>query len=404
MEFVCELFYITNRLRINLSLMIIIQFNHLALLVLIRGSLSSLGRMIFLTCQILKEMFLSPSIRIDLLYEKTIKDKRMLETSIDANGSENPKSSNGNYEFEELDNKVNSYKKDVLQKIKFSIIYKPAIISFIALLISFFIDVSKVPLFGNISNNIAKSLFPTWQPATDAVVPYSFWWLPIVVYAFYIFMAYLAYNKLLVEVNRTPASETIDRIISSYSNIIDSISTAFPLIGAALLLLSIKLGEEVFVGLSVPFEIKSLIILALGKLFDPVLDQLGVEFQRVVLHIKDTREKYFSQIQTANAKKLFERNNNFESRLKFIPEISDRDIEAYKNSLEQTSKLSSIILTNFTAVDGIIDKLNNAQSLSEKKIEQLKTLTDSVTKASEALSDEKTLAGLRSLESIVIKK
>jgi len=55
-------------------------------------------------------------------------------------------------------------------------------------------------------------------------------------------------------------------------------------------------------------------------------------------------------------------------------------------------------------VDGIIDKLNNAQSLSEKKIEQLKTLTDSVTKASVALSDEKTLAGLRSLESIVIKK
>ena len=90
--------------------------------------------------------------------------------------------------------------------------------------------------------------------------------------------------------------------------------------------------------------------------------------------------------------------------MKFIPEISDRDIEAYKNSLEQTSKLSSIILTNFTAVDGIIDKLNNAQSLSEKKIEQIKTLTDSITKASVALSDEKTLAGLRSLESIVIKK
>lgn len=310
----------------------------------------------------------------------------------------------GNFEFEEMDKKVNDYKRQALQKIKFSIIIKPAIISFVALFLSFFIDVSVVPVLGNISANIAKSLFPTWQPATDTVVPYTFWWLPIVVYAFFAFMAYLTYNKLLIEVNRTPASETIDRIISSYTSVIDSIATALPLLGAAILLLSIKLGEEVFVGLSVPFEIKALIVLALGKLFEPVLDQLGLEFQRVVSHVQDMREKYFSQVQIENAKNLLEHRNSEDNKIKSFPEILPKDLELYKNTLEQASQLSTVMLKNFNAVYVIIDKLNNSQTISTEKIEQFKSLADSMTKASSALSDEKTLAGLKSLESIVVKR
>ena len=62
----------------------------------------------------------------------------------------------------------------------------------------------------------------------------------------------------------------------------------------SILLISIKLGEEVFLGLSVPFEVKALIVLAIGKLFEPVLDQLGMEFQAVVNHVSDIRDKYFS--------------------------------------------------------------------------------------------------------------
>ncbi len=107
-----------------------------------------------------------------------------------------------------------------------------------------------------------------------------------------------------MEIIRTPASETIDRIISSYTSVTDSISTALPLIGAAILLISIKLGEEIFLGLSVPFEVKALIVLALGKLFEPVLDQLGVEFQNIVNHVRDIKERYFSRIQIENSKNL----------------------------------------------------------------------------------------------------
>ncbi len=122
-----------------------------------------------------------------------------------------------------------------------------------ALIISFFLDISYVPFLGNISVKIATALFPAWKPSEAMIAPYSFWWLPVFIYLFFLFLSYLAYSKLKVEIIRTPASETIDRIITSYTTIIDSISTALPLIGAAILLISIKLGEEVFLGLICSF-------------------------------------------------------------------------------------------------------------------------------------------------------
>ncbi len=114
------------------------------------------------------------------------------------------------------------------------------------MIISFFIDVASVPILGEVTFDLARSLFPGWQPPVDAFEPYSFWWLPVAVYALFIFISFLAYNRLKLEIIRTPASETIDRIIEASTSVIDSISTALPLIGAAILLVSIKLGEEIF--------------------------------------------------------------------------------------------------------------------------------------------------------------
>jgi hypothetical protein len=48
--------------------------------------------------------------------------------------------------------------------------------------------------------------------------------------------------------------------------------------------------------------------------------------------------------------------------------------------------------------------MNSAQSISGEKIEQLKMLANSISQASNSLSDEKTLTGLKHLESIVLKK
>lgn len=302
-----------------------------------------------------------------------------------------------------LESELDEYKVGAIQRIRFSVIIRPAIISFIALILSFFLDLSYVPILGNVSIELGKALFPTWQPQQQIVEPFSFWWMPIIVYALFIFLAFLAYNKLKLEVLRCPASETIDRIITSYESVIDSISTALPLIGAAILLISIKLGEEIFLGLSVPFEIKALIVLALGKLFEPVLDQLGIEFQNVVTHVQDMKEKYFSRIQIENSKNLIKQLNTSGTGMRGA-EISLKDLETYKMLLEQTSLMSEVLVKNFSSVHQILENINNIQGISTEKIEHLKSLANSIQQASIILGDEKTQAGLKHLEAIVVKK
>jgi len=300
-----------------------------------------------------------------------------------------------------LEEELDSYTRTAVTRIRFDTIIKPAIISFVALIISFFIDVANVPILGEVTFDLARSLFPGWQPPVEAFEPYSFWWLPVLVYGLFLFISFLAYNRLKLEIIRTPASETIDRIIEASTSVIDSISTALPLIGAAILLVSIKLGEEIFLGISVPFEIKALIILAIGKLFQPVLDQLGVDFQNVVNHVKDIRDKYFSRIQIESSKSLIKQFN--QSGIGTGGNVTVQDLEKYKAVVTESARMSEIIHKNFAAVSNIMEKVNSMQQISAEKIQQLNVLANSITQASSSLSDEKTITGLKHLEAIVKK-
>jgi hypothetical protein len=304
----------------------------------------------------------------------------------------------------ELELELEEYTRSAVRKIQFTVILKPAIISLVALFISFYLDLSEVPILGNITIDLAKSLFPTWQPATGDVKPFEFWWLPLAIYSIFVLLAFLAYNKLKLEIIRTPASGTIDRIINSYTSVIDSIATALPLIGAAILLISIKLGEEIFLGLSVPFEVKALIVLALGKLFEPVMDQLGVEFQSVVNHVSDIREKYFSRIQVENSKNILRQLNQSGSGVGGGTELSLADVEKFKSLVEQSAKLSEIMNRNFTSISSLAEKINQIEGVSSQKISELNGLANALNQASQSLGDEKTLTGLKHLEAIVLKK
>ena len=320
--------------------------------------------------------------------EKASLEKKIIRSYFDKNG------------LEEI---VGDYVSKTTEKINFSLIIKPAIISFLALILSFFMDISSVPILGNISVNIAKSLFPGWQPAAESFAPYKFWWLPLIVYILFLFFAYLAYQKLKTEIVRNPASETIDRVITSYTSVIDSIATALPLLGAALLLISIRMGEEVFLGLSVPFEIKSLIVLALGKLFEPVLDQLGVEFQNIATQVSDLKERYFSRIQTENSKNILAQISGTNGSGP-DSKVSLKDLEAYNATLEKTSTLSSSILQNFQSSHDLLDKMSKMPGLNPENIQAFNSMANSLTTAAKSLSDEKTIAGLKHLETIVVKK
>ena len=303
----------------------------------------------------------------------------------------------------ELELELEEYTRSAVRNIKFTVILKPAIISLVALFVTFYLDLSEVPILGNITIDLAKSLFPSWQPATGDIVPFRFWWLPLAVYAIFVLLAYLAYNKLKLEIIRTPASGTIDRIINSYTSVIDSLATALPLIGAAILLISIKLGEEIFLGLSVPFEVKALIVLALGKLFEPVMDQLGVEFQSVVNHVSDIREKYFSRIQLENSKNILKQLNQGRSENGVGTELSLADVEKFKLLVEQSAKLSEIMNRNFISISALAEKINQIEGVSSQKIVELNGLANAINQASQSLGDEKTLTGLKHLEAIVLK-
>ena len=304
----------------------------------------------------------------------------------------------------ELELELEEYTRSAVRKIKFTVILKPAVISLVALFISFYLDLSEVPILGNITIDLAKSLFPTWVPQTFDIVPFRFWWLPLAVYAIFVLLAFMAYNKLKLEIIRTPASGTIDRIINSYTSVIDSLATALPLIGAAILLISIKLGEEIFLGLSVPFEVKALIVLALGKLFEPVMDQLGVEFQSVVNHVSDIREKYFSRIQVENSKNILKQLNQSGSGKGVGTELSLADVEKFKLLVEQSAKLSEIMNRNFSSISVLAEKINQIEGVSSQKITELSGLANALNQASQSLGDEKTLTGLKHLEAIVLKK
>jgi len=302
-----------------------------------------------------------------------------------------------------LEEELDSYTRSAVSKIRFKVVVKPAIISFIALVVSFFLDVSTVPLLGEVTFDLARELFPTWKPPANAFEPFSFWWLPIFAYALFLFISYLAYNKLKIEIIRTPASETIDRLIEASTSVIDSIATALPLIGAAVLLISITLGEEIFLGLSVPFEIKALIVLAIGKLFMPVLDQLGVEFQNVVNHVKDIRDKYFSRIQIENSRNLMKqiKGGTVGSGGE---KVSVEDMQRFKSVMDETSRLSDVILKNFSSAREMMEKISQIEQIGSDKIQQLNALANSITQASSSLTDERTLSGLKHLEAIVVKK
>jgi hypothetical protein len=301
-----------------------------------------------------------------------------------------------------LEEELDSYTRSAVSKIRFKLIVKPAIISFVALIVSFFLDVSRVPLLGNVTFDLARSLFPGWEPPIESFEPYTFWWLPVISYALFMFIAFITYSKLKIEIIRTPATETIDRLIQAATSVIDSIATALPLIGAAILLISIRLGEEVFLGISVPFEIKALIVLALGKLFEPILDQLGVEFQNVVNHVKDIREKYFSRIQIENSKAMMKQINQGSTGIAKT-QMSAEEMVQYKNLVEHTSTLSGVMLKNFASIQEIMDKLSHSQQISSEKLQELNSLANSITQASNSLTDERTLSGLKHLEAIVKK-
>lgn len=307
-----------------------------------------------------------------------------------------------------LTKKIEQIKENSLNKISPIILIKPAVFSFVVLIFSMFIDISNVPILGNITIGIAKSLYPSWQPAAKAVEPIQFWWLPLVSYIFFISIAIKEYRGLFSHVRVTTPRENIDRIISSSISLIDGYSTALPLIGAAFLLVSIKLGPEIFLGLSVPFEIKALIVLAIAKLFEPVLDYIGVKFQKVINVASDFQEQYYQKLQVKQTEKLIkilsENNIGNSTQASIGNNISAESLNSFGEELEKIKKLSFDTYQNFNILNKLAAQLNNNLENNEKHLSSLNQLSQSIDSMASNLSNEKVVESLNSLELIVNKR
>ncbi|MFH1196548.1 MAG: hypothetical protein V1720_12665 [bacterium] len=305
----------------------------------------------------------------------------------------------------ELDKKLAEYKQAQVDKITFRILLKPLLISFIALVFSFFLDISYVPFLGNITIDFAKALFPSWQPINQQIEPLSFWWMPIITYFIFVGFAFKAYYELKHEANYSSSSGIIDRITGSAMSVIDGISTALPLLGAAILLISIKLGPEIFLGISVPFEIKALIVLALGVLFEPVMDKLGVEFQHIVNRSREIKDRYYSEIQIletntilAKIEEQLSKINNPVSNM-----LKPGELESYQKVFENLLTLSKETYKYTAASQSVLEKMSGFGSIQPEHVESVKSLTKLITEAANSLKDEKTISALKSLENIIKK-
>ena len=354
-------------------------------------------------------------------------------------------------QIDSLDKSIDEYKKNALKGINITMILKPMIYSLVALIISFFLDVSSVPLLGNVSVNLAKQMFPHWNPG-DLTQTLSLWWLPVVFYVIFLWYAYMAYRSLKKEIQVSGSYENIDRILEGYIGAVKGISTAIPLIGAAILLVSVKLGPEVFIGISIPFEIKALLVLAIGELFVIVFDEMGVAFNDIINGIKDMREKYFVRLQMENTNLMIKQIEEtmvrssapaatgtlpkeelaiFHKTVESVANLSKISLENYRelstvakelngipvytqelvlriqaltDQLKVMSQTTRATMESYTTLAGITKELKNLPVLTDDMVIRLKSVTESLKTVSEGLSNPGTQATIKSLENIITKK
>lgn len=297
----------------------------------------------------------------------------------------------------------------------FSTLFKAALPSFILLLISFFIDIAYVPFLGKVANQFAAMLFPGTEVLNQGVEPIQFWWLPLVTYLIFIFCAFLSNNALKKEIALRGVSEgSISRIIDRYSGIVDAISTALPLLGAAILLVSIKEGPTIFLGFSVPFEVKAIVVLAMGKLFDSVFSSQALKYQEIAIEISKIEEEYYfekeegTRLATLNElKELREAGfGNGSGKVNNIPQVTREQLEEIRSVVKSTSEINDQFARNIANLNSTVSQLNQTNILDPQLMSNFDKIGEGLGKVSEVIQksteySEKLQTNMNSVKTIV---
>jgi hypothetical protein len=259
--------------------------------------------------------------------------------------------------------------------------------SLILLIFSLFVDVAYVPFFGDVAANLAKKLFQV--DITLKVVPMQFWWLPFFAYILFLIFAWASNHSLKKQIAlKGPSAEIITRIVDNYSGLVDSISTAMPLLGAAILLLSTQLGEKVFLGFSVPFEIKSIVILALGKLFGTVFETQGLQYQAITEEVGNIEEEYnfYNQFQLQNRLLDSIRSTN-EQMITGLAgaggtkQLSKEDAEAIFKYLKMAREVNEEHAKNIGAFKVLVEEFNKIKLSDSAVVGQMNEVVNNINNA-----------------------
>jgi methyl-accepting chemotaxis protein len=274
--------------------------------------------------------------------------------------------------------------------------FAPAIPSLIALILSIFIDVSKVPFLGKIAETLAQTIFPGSVTLNKGVEPISLWWMPFIVYALFILLAELSYRKLMKEVSTKGCSqEIIERITNRYASIVDGIGTALPLLGAAILLISIKEGPIIFLGFSVPFEIKSIVILAVAKLFETVFDSQGLKFAELREELNDLEKEYFTEREDVHQRAILQQLHDGFSRsvggaaAPGYEKFSKEEAAEIQNSLKKAAEFGEHISKNVVIMKNAIAEMSKTNVHDSELLKELQNTSQSLTTALAAASQTK---------------
>jgi len=269
--------------------------------------------------------------------------------------------------------------------------FAPAIPSLIALILSIFIDVSRVPFLGKVAENLANMIFPGGVVLNKGVEPISLWWMPFIVYAIFVLLAELSYRKLMREVTTKGCSqEIIERITNRYASIVDGLGTALPLLGAAILLISIKEGPIIFLGFSVPFEIKAIVILAVAKLFETVFDSQGLKFAELREELNDLEKEYFTEREDIHQRAILQQlHDGFSKRDgsgAMLEKFSKEEAAELASSLKKASEYGDNIAKQVVIMKNAIVEMSKTNVHDSELLRELQNTSQSLTTALAAAS------------------
>jgi len=271
--------------------------------------------------------------------------------------------------------------------------YGAAVPSIIALIASFFIDVKSFESVIKFFN-----LIPNLEPLNKGVLT-PFWLevffvlMPVIVYIIFILLSELSYRKLMREVSTKGVSqEIIERITSRYSGIVDGLGTALPLLGAAILLISIKIGPQVFLGISVPFEIKAIVVLAIAKLFESVFESQGLKFAELREELNDLEKEYFSEREDIHQRAILqELHDGFNKRggdaaALVSGKFTKEDAAEIQNSLNGAAKYAEDISKQVVIMKNAIAEMSKTNVHDSELLKELQNTSQSLTTALAAAS------------------